>query len=151
MHTQSTPMSVSTTPIHLRFAAVALAAGLALPLGACNGSGESTTSGSSEVAQGPSASSSDDAAVEADLVGMADAVNAALAEYEGATQLTLSESATEVAFLYGTIEVPVTVSEATADYSDAVTVTDGTYQIIATSAASGITYSIDQDGTITEQ
>jgi hypothetical protein len=65
--------------------------------------------------------------------------------------VVLSPTASERSFVYGSVEVPFTPSDATDDLTSSVTVSEGKYRISGTSADSGTTYTIDQDGEISEE
>ena len=117
-----------------------------LGLAACGSdeSGAETPSGSS------SESASVDVDVADDLENARTAIADALAEDDSWGQIMLASDVKAPTVKYGMLVVPYTPSDAASRVQGTVTITDGAYTIEADSAASGQTWQIDQDGTITE-
>jgi hypothetical protein len=115
-------------------------------LTACSGGGATEDTADASGSDGGSGS-----AVETDLRDAAAVVDEAMADYPNAASVVLSPTADERTFVYGAVEVPFTPSDATEDLTSSVTVSEGKYTISGTSADSGTTYTIDQDGEISEE
>lgn len=102
----------------------------------------------------PSGSSSESASVDVDvaddLENARTAIADALAEDDSWGQIMLASDVKAPTVKYGMLVVPYTPSDAASRVQGTVTITDGAYTIEADSAASGQTWQIDQDGTITE-
>lgn len=102
----------------------------------------------------PSANASESTPVEVDvtedLQNARTAVADALAEDDSWGQIMLASDVKAPTVKYGMLVVPYTSSDAASRVQGTVTITDGKYTIEADSAASGQTWQIDQDGTITE-
>lgn len=139
----------------LRIAYLAIAGVLVASLAGCAGDAStpapspSSPAATSEESEAPS-EPVDDSAVEADLVAALAVVQEALVSFPDAAQVVLSDSVTELTFAYGAVQAPYSHSEATEKVTGTVTITGGAFEISATSAGSGIVYTIDQDGTITQ-
>lgn len=148
-------MALNTDKLFRTTAVIALALGLTT-LTACGGTDTPAPSTPAAEQSTPAAETEtetadvDDTAVEADLTAAFDAVTQAVADYPDAQQIVLSTSATEPSFAYGALELPFTPSDATSKLTQAVAVKGGEFVISATSAASGIVYTIDQTGAITQ-
>lgn len=103
---------------------------------------------------GGSASSSEsteaDVDVAKDLETARQAVADALAEDDSWAQIMLASDVDAPTVKYGLLVVPYTYSDAAARVQGTISVTDGKYTIDADSAATGQTWQIDQDGSITE-
>ena len=104
--------------------------------------------------ESPSSASSENASVDVDvtedLENARTAVADALAEDGSWGQIMLASDVKAPTVKYGMLVVPYTASDAASRVQGTVTITDGKYTIEADSAASGQTWQIDQDGTITE-
>ncbi|PVU83565.1 hypothetical protein DDP54_11815 [Cellulomonas sp. WB94] len=117
-----------------------------LGLAACGSdSDDSSSSGST------SASSQAAVDVTDDLQNARKAVADALAEDDSWAQIMLASDVEAPTVKYGLLVVPYTASDAAKRVQGTVTITDGTYKIEAESAATGKTWQIDQDGSITEK
>lgn len=116
-----------------------------LGLAACGGSSDDSGSGST------SASSRVAVDVTDDLQNARKAVADALAKDHNWTQIMLASDVDAPTVKYGLLVVPYTASHAAKRVQGTVTITDGKYKIEAESAATGKTWLIDQDGTITEK
>lgn len=118
----------------------------AFGLAAC--SGDDTTS---ETTSESSAESTPvDVDVAEDLKNAQTAVSDALAEDDSWGQIMLASDVKAPTVKYGMLVVPYTASDAASRVQGTVTITDGAYLIEADSAETGLTWQIDQDGTITE-
>ncbi len=98
----------------------------------------------------PTASTSVDSDVTEDLQNARTAVADALAEDDSWGQIMLASDVKVPTVKYGMLVVPYVPSEAASRVQGTVTISDGAYTIEADSAATGLTWQIDQDGTITE-
>ena len=116
-------------------------------LAAC-GSDDSDAAGSDS--GNASQSTPVDVDVADDLKAAQTAVADALAEDSSWGQIMLASDVKAPTVKYGMLVVPYVSSEAASRVQGTVTITDGKYTIEADSAATGATWKIDQDGTITE-
>ncbi|WP_024285105.1 hypothetical protein [Cellulomonas sp. KRMCY2] len=91
-----------------------------------------------------------DVDVAEDLENARQAVADALAEDDSWAQIMLASDVEAPTVKYGLLVVPYSSSDAAARVQGTITITDGEYTIDAESAATGQTWKIDQDGTITE-
>ena len=114
----------------------------AFGLTAC-GSGDDSAGGSS------SESESADVDVATDLENARTAVADALAEDDSWAQIMLASDVKEPTVKYGLLVVPFVPSDAASRVQGTIDIKDGEYTIEADSAATGETWQIDQDGTIT--
>ncbi|HEY0188754.1 MAG TPA: hypothetical protein VGC67_14780 [Cellulomonas sp.] len=117
----------------------------ALGLAACSSDG----SGSS--ADGTSASQDSGSDISEDLQNARTAVADALADDDSWGQIMLASDVQSPTVKYGLLVVPYTYSDAASRVQGTVTIEDGRYTIDGDSAATGLTWQIDQDGTITEK
>lgn len=88
--------------------------------------------------------------VAADLESARQAILDALAEDDSWGQIMLASDVTRPTVKYGLLVVPYVHSEAADHVQGTITITDGQFTIEAESAATGETWQIDQDGTITQ-
>ena len=88
--------------------------------------------------------------VREDLTNARQAVADALAEDDSWTQIMLASDVEAPTVKYGLLVVPFTASDAAERVTGTVNISDGKYTIEADSAATGETWQIDQDGTITQ-
>lgn len=116
----------------------------AFGLTACAGDDDGGGTGSS------SESTEADVDVADDLENARQAVADALAEDDSWAQIMLASDVEAPTVKYGLLVVPYSFSDAAARVQGTITITDGEYTIDAESAATGQTWKIDQDGTITE-
>lgn len=121
----------------------------AFGLAACGSddSGSSTSSESTTAAGEDTAAA--DVDVAEDLENARTAVADALAEDDSWGQIMLASDVKAPTVKYGMLVVPYTASDAASRVQGTVTITDGAFTIDADSAATGDTWIIDQDGTIT--
>lgn len=130
-----------------------LALAATLGLTACGSDdGEATTSSASATTAAPDAAGDAapaDVDVAADLEAARTAVVDALAEDDSWGQIMLASDVKAPTVKYGMLVVPYTPSDAASRVQGTVTITDGAFTIDADSAATGETWVIDQDGTIT--
>lgn len=138
-------------------AIVATAAALFL-LTACSSTGDaapttsaSTSASASAPAASAPASDVDDSAIEADLTAAGAVVDTAIAEYPEATQVILTTTEGPMDIQYGAVSAYFVPSAATEDVTGTVSINAGAYTISGTSAESGITYTIDETGTVTSK
>ena len=131
---------------------LAIAVTATFGLAAC-GSDDSSSSDSSAsattAADGGSDAAAADVDVAEDLEAARTAVADALAEDDSWGQIMLASDVKAPTVKYGMLVVPYTPSDAASRVQGTVTITDGAYTIDADSAATGETWVIDQDGTIT--
>jgi hypothetical protein len=113
-------------------------------LTAC-GSSDDSSSGSS--AGSEAASESD---ITEDLQNARTAVADALAEDDSWAQVMLASDVTAPTVKYGLLVVPYTFSDAASRIQGTINIDGGKYTIDGDSAATGLTWQIDQDGNITE-
>lgn len=86
-----------------------------------------------------------------DLENARQAVAGALAEDDSWAQIMLASDVEAPTVKYGLLVVPYTYSDAAARVQGTIQITDGSeFTIEAESAATGLTWQIDQDGAITE-
>lgn len=136
-------------------AAVVAATG-AFGLAACSSEGSSSSSSSESSAAEEGAEEGGEAAAEdidvtADLEAARQAVVDGLEEDPAQTQIMLAPDVTEPTYKYGLLVMPFVATDAAEQVTGTVNIDgDGNYTIEAVSAASGTTYQIDQDGTISE-
>ncbi|NTW41712.1 MAG: hypothetical protein HGA44_17840 [Cellulomonadaceae bacterium] len=110
-----------------------------------------TACGSDDSGTGTSSESTQAAVdVTEDLENARTAVADALAEDDSWAQIMLASDVEAPTVKYGLLVVPYSFSDAASRVQGTVTITDGDYTIEADSAATGLTWQIDQDGTITE-
>lgn len=109
--------------------------------------GSSDDSGSGSSAGSEAASESD---ITEDLENARTAVADALAEDDSWAQVMLASDVTAPTVKYGLLVVPYTFSDAASRIQGTINIEDGKYTIDGDSAATGLTWQIDQDGTITE-
>jgi len=131
---------------------LAIAVTATFGLAAC-GSDDSSSSDASAsattAADGGSDAAAADVDVAEDLEAARTAVADALAEDDSWGQIMLASDVKAPTVKYGMLVVPYTPSDAASRVQGTVTITDGAYTIDADSAATGETWVIDQDGTIT--
>ena len=131
---------------------LAIAVTATFGLAAC-GSDDSSSSDASAsattAADGGSDAAAADVDVAEDLEAARTAVADALAEDDSWGQIMLASDVKAPTVKYGMLVVPYTPSDASSRVQGTVTITDGAYTIDADSAATGETWVIDQDGTIT--
>lgn len=131
---------------------LAIAVTATFGLAACgsddSSSGDSSASATT-AADGGSDTAAADVDVAEDLEAARTAVADALAEDDSWGQIMLASDVKAPTVKYGMLVVPYTPSEAASRVQGTVTITDGAYTIDADSAATGETWVIDQDGTIT--
>ena len=106
-----------------------------------DGGAESSTTAASETVE---------VDVKDDLENARTAVADALAEDSSWSQIMLASDVKAPTVKYGMLVVPYVASDAASRVQGTITITDGKFTIEADSAASGQTWQIDQDGTITE-
>jgi hypothetical protein len=127
-----------------------LSTGLGLMI-AVTGAFGLTACGSDDSGTGTSSESTQAAVdVTEDLENARTAVADALAEDDSWAQIMLASDVEAPTVKYGLLVVPYSFSDAASRVQGTVTITDGDYTIEADSAATGLTWQIDQDGTITE-
>lgn len=127
-----------------------IAATATFGLTAC-GSDDDASAGSSTSAAADSAETAADVDVADDLETARTAVVEALAEDDSWNQIMLASDVKAPTVKYGMLVVPFTPSEAASRVTGTVTIEDGAFVIEADSEATGQTWQIDQDGTITEK
>ena len=88
--------------------------------------------------------------VTTDLETARQAVEDALAEDPTWAQVMLAGDVEAPTQKYGLLVMPFVISDAASRVTGTVAIEDGEYVIEAESAATGLTWQIDQDGTITE-
>lgn len=115
----------------------------AFGLAACSGDEDDAGVDSSETTEV-------DVDVAEDLENARQAVADALAEDDSWAQIMLASDVSAPTVKYGLLVVPYSYSDAASRVQGTITITDGEYTIDADSAATGQTWQIDQDGTITE-
>lgn len=120
--------------------AVLIAATGTFALAGCSSDGDANT----EVTQEATVD------VATDLQNALTAVKKALAEDPSWTQVMLAGDVDAPTQKYGMLVMPFVKSDAAEHVTGTVTIEDGKYTIEAESAATGETWQIDQDGTITE-
>ena len=91
-----------------------------------------------------------DVDVAEDLENARTAVADALAEDDSWGQIMLASDVQAPTVKYGLLVVPYSFSDAASRVQGTITIENGEYSIDADSAATGQTWQIDQDGTITE-
>ena len=132
---------------------LAIAVTATFGLAACgsddSSSTESSASATTAAADGGSDTAAADVDVAEDLEAARTAVADALAEDDSWGQIMLASDVKAPTVKYGMLVVPYTPSDAASRVQGTVTITDGAYTIDADSAATGETWVIDQDGTIT--
>jgi len=114
-------------------------------LAACGSDDSGSTGGSSSEEQ--AASESD---IAEDLENARKAVADALAEDDSWAQIMLASDVQAPTVKYGLLVVPYTYSDAASRIQGTINIDGGKYTIDGDSAATGQTWQIDQDGTITE-
>ncbi|WHP16875.1 hypothetical protein [Cellulomonas sp. ES6] len=114
-------------------------------LAACGSDDSGSTGGTSSEQQ--AASESD---IAEDLENARKAVADALAEDDSWAQIMLASDVQAPTVKYGLLVVPYTYSDAASRIQGTITIDGGKYTIDGDSAATGQTWQIDQDGTITE-
>ncbi|MBD3778406.1 MAG: hypothetical protein IE923_03970 [Micrococcales bacterium] len=114
-------------------------------LAACGSDDSGSTGGTSSEEQ--SATESD---IAEDLENARKAVADALAEDDSWGQIMLASDVQAPTVKYGLLVVPYTYSDAASRIQGTITIDGGKYTIDGDSAATGQTWQIDQDGTITE-
>jgi len=114
-------------------------------LAACGSDDSGSTGGSSSEEQ--AASESD---IAEDLENARTAVADALAEDDSWAQIMLASDVQAPTVKYGLLVVPYTYSDAASRIQGTINIDGGKYTIDGDSAATGQTWQIDQDGTITE-
>ena len=101
-------------------------------------------------AAGPSETVQADVDVADDLENARTAVADALAEDDSWAQIMLASDVDAPTVKYGLLVVPYEASEAAKRVQGTITIDNGSYTIDAESAATGLTWQIDQEGAITE-
>ncbi|MEN1975121.1 hypothetical protein [Cellulomonas olei] len=114
-------------------------------LAACGSDDSGSTGGTSSEEQ--AATESD---IAEDLENARKAVADALAEDDSWGQIMLASDVQAPTVKYGLLVVPYTYSDAASRIQGTITIDGGKYTIDGDSAATGQTWQIDQDGTITE-
>ncbi|QZN85149.1 hypothetical protein [Cellulomonas sp. C5510] len=114
-------------------------------LAACGSDDSGSTGGTTSEEQ--AASESD---IAEDLENARKAVADALAEDDSWAQIMLASDVQAPTVKYGLLVVPYTYSDAASRIQGTVNIDGGKYTIDGDSAATGQTWQIDQDGTITE-
>lgn len=114
-------------------------------LAACGSDDSGSTGGSSSEEQ--AASESD---IAEDLENARKAVADALAEDDSWAQIMLASDVQAPTVKYGLLVVPYSYSDAASRIQGTINIDGGKYTIDGDSAATGQTWQIDQDGTITE-
>lgn len=127
-----------------------IAATATFGLTAC-GSDDDASSGSSTSAAAEGAEAAADVDVAEDLETARTAVADALAEDDSWSQIMLASDVKAPTVKYGMLVVPFTPSDAASRVTGTVAIEDGAFVIEADSEATGQTWQIDQDGTITEK
>lgn len=125
------------------------ATGLALLIAVTGAFGLTACSGDDGGSEGSSESTEVDVDVAEDLETARQAVLDALADDDWA-QVMLASDVDAPTVKYGLMVMPFVASEAAARVTGTVTIDGGNFVIDAESAATGQTWQIDQDGTITE-
>ncbi|WP_454049785.1 hypothetical protein [Cellulomonas sp. Marseille-Q8402] len=95
-------------------------------------------------------SQTQDVDIAEDLENARTAVADALAEDDSWAQVMLASDVTAPTVKYGLLVVPYTFSDAASRIQGTIDIDGGSYTIEGDSAATGQTWQIDQDGTITE-
>jgi hypothetical protein len=126
-----------------------LTAGLGLLIAATGAFGLSACSSDDGGSEGSSAETPVDVDVAEDLQTARQAVLDALADDDWA-QVMLASDVDAPTVKYGLMVMPFVASEAAARVTGTVTIDGGNFVVEAESAATGQTWQIDQDGTITE-
>lgn len=126
-----------------------IAATATFGLTAC-GSDDDATTGTSTSAEGSDVAAAD-VDVADDLETARTAVADALAEDDSWNQIMLASDVKAPTVKYGMLVVPFTPSDAASRVTGTVAIEDGAFVIEADSEATGQTWQIDQDGTITEK
>ncbi|WP_175008787.1 hypothetical protein [Cellulosimicrobium sp. TH-20] len=129
----------------------ALTTGIGLLVAVTGAFGLTACGNGDDSAAGPSSSESQapDVDVATDLENARTAVADALAEDDSWAQIMLASDVKEPTVKYGLLVVPFVPSDAASRVQGTVDIKDGKYTIEADSAATGETWQIDQDGTIT--
>ena len=125
------------------------ATGLALLIAVTGAFGLTACSGDDGGSEGSSEGTEVDVDVAEDLETARQAVLDALADDDWA-QVMLASDVDAPTVKYGLMVMPFVASEAAARVTGTVTIDGGNFVIDAESAATGQTWQIDQDGTITE-
>lgn len=127
-----------------------LTTGLGLLVAVTGAFGLTACSSGSAASEGTSESTQTDVDVAEDLENARTAVADALAEDDSWAQIMLASDVEAPTVKYGLLVVPYSFSDAASRVQGTITITDGEYTIEADSAATGATWQIDQDGTLTE-
>ncbi|SDF31768.1 hypothetical protein SAMN04487781_1003 [Cellulosimicrobium cellulans] len=129
----------------------ALTTGIGLLVAVTGAFGLTACGSGDDSAAGPSSSESQatDVDVATDLENARTAVADALAEDDSWAQIMLASDVKEPTVKYGLLVVPFVPSDDASRVQGTVDIKDGKYTIEADSAATGETWQIDQDGTIT--
>lgn len=125
-----------------------IAATATFGLTACGGDTTATEPGGTPAAEETAQAEVD---IAEDLENARQAVAGALAEDDSWAQIMLASDVEAPTVKYGLLVVPYTYSDAAARVQGTIQITDGSeFTIEAESAATGLTWQIDQDGAITE-